>query len=69
MIRRFVLFVVVAWLSTKSNLMAEDSFFRVRWNELKIVDGEFPTYKNANDDSMMAKRFRASNSLRECQSN
>ena len=50
MIRRFVLFVVVAWLSTKSNLMAEDSFFRVRWNELKIVDGEFPTYKNANDD-------------------
>ncbi len=50
MFRRVMCCVIAVWLSLTSVAWAEDSYFRVRWNELKITDGELPVYKPANDN-------------------
>ncbi len=57
MLRRLVLCAVAVWLSPNSVTLAEDSFFHIRWSELKVVDGELPTYKNANADWPLRQRL------------
>ena len=57
MLRRIVLCAVAVWLSLNSVTLAEDSFFHIRWSELKIVDGELPTYKDANADWPLRQRL------------